>query len=84
MSEEINVTSQEVTEENENVTEKKEEVKQDPKDHVVKEKLVFTHEKKEYKQQDNRSNNNYNNNYNYNIQKLYFVKNLPPKKIACL
>ena len=37
----------------------------------MKEKLVFTHEKKEYKQQDNRTNNNYNrdnrntnNNYN--------------------
>mgnify|MGYP000358383413 CR=1 FL=1 len=61
-----NVVKEEKTNVVKPATEKKEEVKQDPKDHVVKEKLVFTHEKKEYKQQDNRSNNNYNNNNNYN------------------
>ena len=61
-----NVVKEEKTNVVKPATEKKEEVKQDTKDHVVKEKLVFTHEKKEYKQQDNRSNNNYNNNNNYN------------------
>jgi translation initiation factor IF-2 len=61
-----NVVKEEKTNVVKPATEKKEEVKQDAKDHVVKEKLVFTHEKKEYKQQDNRSNNNYNNNNNYN------------------
>ena len=66
-----NVVKEETTNVVKQSTEKKEEVKQDIKDHVVKEKLVFTHEKKEYKQQDNRTNNNYNrdnrntnNNYN--------------------
>ena len=66
-----NVVKEETTNVVKQSTEKKEEVKQDIKDHIVKEKLVFTHEKKEYKQQDNRTNNNYNrdnrntnNNYN--------------------
>ena len=44
-----NVVKEEKTNVVKPATEKKEEVKQDTKDHVVKEKLVFTHEKKEYK-----------------------------------
>ncbi len=60
-----NKLSNVVKEEKTNVAKQNVKIKDENKDHIVKEKLVFTHEKKENKQYDNRSNYNKENKSGY-------------------